>query len=731
MKLFELQDRPEQDKNFDRNIMPQIRKDNLQNSPFEFKKGKIRLDKLKPVQNQRVKGMHDKAKQGFADGSIRPIIVDKDNYIVNGHHRYDVARGLELDKVRVLKVDASVEDLIDHFTDTASPEPTYEEIMKAKLDSLMETIEASQDISALMKGIEADLKQREKDLKRLPKKSVYEAPIIRPADSYDPNANDAYNFATKRKPPKYDYDPEVDYRPGKSIGRIPNIQSQTEVIQMPNRDLYLFYVNNSKQGPPVKKTMWQKFVKAMLHNPKANQTGPNKEKNVIGFLKLKPYQDGYKVAGVGMDPEIRGQGKAIKLYLAFSAWKGVPIYSDYTQTPRAKTMWQSIIGRYPKRVVAYDQNTKKEMPIDDIDDMYQDEPEGFSDLRQSQAKDVLSKTILFKLLPESVQEGEVVPINKGAPGEHRVHSIPPYFSDAEAERAADEYYNQAQIDQEDGVLITSEDGKNYRIFKNEGENQHFAKDEIYLVNDEETNPTEYIDKHGYDEVEELLYHHSKHGYYVDMDENFADGKVKGKSIDEGPKDFDNMNLDQKGKQDSIDYFYHTHAPTFGKPTKAGSFKGHNVVTFKTPDGTLMFLVNRNDQVVFYVGLTKMPDGVAVGNVRSNGTIKATEVYRYLVSKYGKLYSDKHQTPDGRKIWANLAKYNPELKISDIGDRLMATENFADGKKKGKSRPGRVKRAGASCKGSVTSLRKKAKNSSGEKSKMYHWCANMKGGRKKS
>ena len=59
------------------------------------------------------------------------------------------------------------------------------------------------------------------------------------------------------------------------------------------------------------------------------------------------------------------------------------------------------------------------------------------------------------------------------------------------------------------------------------------------------------------------------------------------------------------------------------------------------------------------------------------------------------------------------------------------ENFADGKKKGKSRPGRVKRAGASCKGSVTSLRKKAKNSSGEKAKMYHWCANMKSGKNKS
>jgi len=61
--------------------------------------------------------------------------------------------------------------------------------------------------------------------------------------------------------------------------------------------------------------------------------------------------------------------------------------------------------------------------------------------------------------------------------------------------------------------------------------------------------------------------------------------------------------------------------------------------------------------------------------------------------------------------------------------LEVTENFADGKVKGKSRPGRVKRAGASCKGSVTDLRAKAKKYSGERGKMYHWCANMKSGSK--
>jgi hypothetical protein len=239
--------------------------------------------------------------------------------------------------------------------------------------------------------------------------------------------------------------------------------------------------------------MWQKFVKAMLQNPK-NQTGPSKEKNIVGFLKLKPFEDGYRVAGVGMDPEIRGQGKAIKLYLAFSAWKGIPIYSDYTQTPSAKTMWNSIIGRYPKRVVAYDQKNRQDIPLAKAGQIYQNQPDGFDSFTDRQAKDVLGNTKLLKLLPESIE----------------------------------------------AIQDTS-------------------------------------------------------------------ALMKGIEAD----------LKQREK-------------------------------------------------------------------------------------------------DLKKL--------PKKSIYD--------ENFADGKKKGKSRPGRVKKAGASCNGSVTSLRKKAKNSSGEKSKMYHWCANMKSGKKK-
>ena len=70
------------------------------------------------------------------------------------------------------------------------------------------------------------------------------------------------------------------------------------------------------------------------------------------------------------------------------------------------------------------------------------------------------------------------------------------------------------------------------------------------------------------------------------------------------------------------------------------------------------------------------------------------------------------------------------KTQRIKKEDLNAENFKDGKKKGKSRPGRVKKSGASCKGSVTSLRAKAKKYGGEKGKMYHWCANMKAGKKK-
>jgi hypothetical protein len=90
------------------------------------------------------------------------------------------------------------------------------------------------------------------------------------------------------------------------------------------------------------------------------------------------------------------------------------------------------------------------------------------------------------------------------------------------------------------------------------------------------------------------------------------------------------------------------------------------------------------------------------------------------------YKDPTQEGDD-----SIETRNPKLRelCKQLADTFLK-ENFADGRVKGKSRPGRVKKSGASCKGSVTDLRARAKRASGEKAKMYHWCANMKSGRKK-
>ena len=56
------------------------------------------------------------------------------------------------------------------------------------------------------------------------------------------------------------------------------------------------------------------------------------------------------------------------------------------------------------------------------------------------------------------------------------------------------------------------------------------------------------------------------------------------------------------------------------------------------------------------------------------------------------------------------------------------ENFADGRNPG--RKGLSKRMGVNTKASVSSLRKTARHSTGEKARMAHWLANMKAGRAK-
>lgn len=104
-------------------------------------------------------------------------------------------------------------------------------------------------------------------------------------------------------------------------------------------------------------------------------------------------------------------------------------------------------------------------------------------------------------------------------------------------------------------------------------------------------------------------------------------------------------------------------------------------------------------------------------------------------EYGQSESDMVITFTSPEEMMNFIKVANKLglKIKSIGGSQehpeIHSENFADGKKPG--RKGLSKRMGVNTKASVSSLRKTAKNSSGEKQRMAHWLANMKAGRQKA
>ena len=557
MRLFELKDRPQLDKEFDRNIMPQIRKNNLQDGGFKFEKKKIKLSKLKPVQSQRVQGMHDRAMQGFQDGSIRPIIIDKNNYIVNGHHRYDVARSLDMEKVKVLKVNATVEELIDFYKHTTSDEPTIEEQFKAKLQQKLNEIK-----------LEPNLYKNSN-----PKDNSY--------------ITDTYQDVT-------------DHTNWSRIGSLPGI-TNSEMYDN-GHTVSIFIVEN---------------------------------KQPVFLLNIQRLADGWSTVNVVAHSQHRGKALSIPLYLAVSKHFRRPLYSFGSQSVAGNRIWEKLYQQYPNRIKAVDVITQKELDV------------------KSVLSDDNFKTRL-KLMPESVQE-DVVGMNP--------HAKKPYFSPEEADRANDEWVNQAQVDQEDGVLVKATDGKQYRIMTSYN-NEHFEDGEVYL--DGLTDPT-YIDTEGYPDAAELLYYHSATGHYPDDEKEIAE-----RNLNPAVADY-----------------------VKGKKTK--------LIKVKVADLDDEAIDDRFGRVI---------------DVDTDVGVDLDEPI--LLDRDGKTILDGfHRVYQAKRI-------GREVIPAEIVD-----ENFKDGKKKGKSRPGRVKRAGASCKGSVTSLRKKAKNSSGEKSKMYHWCANMKSGRKKS
>lgn len=216
-----------------------------------------------------------------------------------------------------------------------------------------------------------------------------------------------------------------------------------------------------------------------------------------------------------------------------------------------------------------------------------------------------------------------------------------------------------------------------------------------------------IDKNGF-----IVNGHHRYDAYVKLGVSQVPViRVKDASIQELIKDFSHTAKDTYAEDNEREIGIHRSSEDFAV-----------IDLNKSADGT--FWLNGVDNTDWDSTVTS-GKGVDMAFEISSDAILASydDIDKYSTGELENMGYDGVRMIDGDNV-------SYQIWNTDILKRTKLDENFADGKKKGKSRPGRVKRAGASCNGSVTSLRKKAKNASGEKSKMYHWCANMKSGKKK-
>lgn len=176
---------------------------------------------------------------------------------------------------------------------------------------------------------------------------------------------------------------------------------------------------------------------------------------------------------------------------------------------------------------------------------------------------------------------------------------------------------------------------------------------------------------------------------------------------------------------------------------------------KLPDGTTLSIMVSRDY-----GVTPDPDDWAVEFYRDNtqdvtGQGDAQRIFATVLAAIKEVIeleqplsisfaaSKETNAGDENLSRANLytrlvqryaTSWGYHVKVSDLKGtttyRLdkITNENFADGKNPG--RKGLAKRSGVNTKASVSSLRKTAKNSTGEKARMAHWLANMKAGKAK-
>ena len=93
------------------NAPPQVKEKDIHR--FIARKGSIKLERITPVQKARNWDKLSKQMERVNDGDYNPIVIDKEGFIVNGHHRYDALRLLDHKQAKVHMIDGTLKEIME------------------------------------------------------------------------------------------------------------------------------------------------------------------------------------------------------------------------------------------------------------------------------------------------------------------------------------------------------------------------------------------------------------------------------------------------------------------------------------------------------------------------------------------------------------------------------------------------------------------------------------------
>ena len=156
---------------YTREQLPQIRNIHLESINHTMET--VHIDDIIPVQEERNIENFNRQLTNISEGNYRPIIVDCDNKIINGHHRYEALQMLEYTEIQVAKLPLTLEQILEElkvsdglgawikdFQDSDAPQFKNADKEKRRKMAIAAFADAGGDLN---EGISAKMSQKQKE----------------------------------------------------------------------------------------------------------------------------------------------------------------------------------------------------------------------------------------------------------------------------------------------------------------------------------------------------------------------------------------------------------------------------------------------------------------------------------------------------------------------------------------------------------------------------------------